>query len=396
MGASSSGFNPNVSSVVYSVAVQADGKILLGGGFSSIGGTARNRVARLNSDGSLDSGFNPDADNAVFSVAVQADGKILLGGLFTSVGGTARNLMARLNNDNAPQSLGAPDPGKVQWLRGGAAPEVEQVTFELSTNSGASWTPLGSGARIAGGWERSGLSLPASGSLRARGRTTNGYFNGGSGLIQQLDDFGPAGSVGAIYNPNLTGIIVYTTAVQPDGKTIIGGDFTSVGGTARNRMARLNSDGSLDSGFNPNANNAVYSVAVQADGKILLGGDFTTVGGTTRNRVARLNSDGSLDPGFNPNASNTVFSVAVQADGKILLGGDFTTVGGTARNRVARLNSDGSLDSGFNPNADNTVRSVAVQADGKILLGGDFTSRRRHGAQPGGAAQQRWEPRQRV
>ncbi len=95
----------------------------------------------------------------------------------------------------------------------------------------------------------------------------------------------------------------------------------------------------------------VYSVAVQADGKILLGGDFTTVGGTPRNHIARLNADGTLDTGFNPNANGDVYSVAVQADGKILLGGNFTTVGGTARNHIARLNADGTLDTGFNPNA---------------------------------------------
>ncbi len=130
---------------------------------------------------------------------------------------------------------------------------------------------------------------------------------------------------------------VYSVAVQADGKILLAGQFTSVGGTARNYIARLNADGSLDPGFNPNANDIVYSLAVQADGKILLGGMFTTVGGTARNYIARLNADGSLDSGFNPNASGTVYSVAVQADGKILLGGYFNTVGGTTRNRIARL-----------------------------------------------------------
>ena len=76
----------------------------------------------------------------------------------------------------------------MQWFRGGAAPEVEQVTFEVSTDAGATWTPLGSGARIAGGWELSGLSLPTSGLLRARGRTTNGLQNS-SGLVEQVQTF---------------------------------------------------------------------------------------------------------------------------------------------------------------------------------------------------------------
>ena len=76
--------------------------------------------------------------------------------------------------------------------------------------------------------------------------------------------------------------------VQSDGKIIIGGTFTTVGGTERNRVARLNSDGSLDAGFDPNANEAIRAVAVQSDGKVIIGGSFTTVGGTTRNRLARL------------------------------------------------------------------------------------------------------------
>jgi hypothetical protein len=65
---------------------------------------------------------------------------------------------------------------------------------------------------------------------------------------------------------------VYATAVQPDGKVIIAGDFTQVLGVARKNIARLNADGTLDTGFNPNASGGVFSVAVQADGKVLLGG----------------------------------------------------------------------------------------------------------------------------
>ena len=71
-------------------------------------------------------------------------------------------------------------------------------------------------------------------------------------------------------------------------------------------IARLNADGTLDTGFNPNANNDVYSIALQADGKILLGGRFTTIGGVQRNYIARLNADGTLDTGFNPNANYVV------------------------------------------------------------------------------------------
>ena len=167
---------------------------------------------------------------------------------------------------------------------------------------------------------------------------------------------------------------VHSVAVQPDGKILVGGEFTAVGGAARNGIARLNADGSLDTGFDPNADNPVDCVAVQADGKILLGGEFVTVGGRGRSRIARLNADGTLDSGFNPGVDFQVRSLAVQADGKILVGGYFWTVAGATRHNIARLNPDGSLDTGFDPDAPGGVCSVALQPDGKILLGGGFTT----------------------
>src|SRR5437667_6266090 len=97
-------------------------------------------------------------------------------------------------------------------------------------------------------------------------------------------------------------------------------------------------------GFDPNANGTVRVVVVQPDGKILIGGAFTTLspnGGAavTRNHIARLNPDGTLDSAFDPNANFTVYSIAVQADGKILAGGFFSSIGGQTRNYIARLDA---------------------------------------------------------
>ena len=140
--------------------------------------------------------------------------------------------------------------------------------------------------------------------------------------------------------------VVDAVAVQADGKILVGGVFTTLGGggtgtTPRNRIGRLNADGSLDTSFDPGANGAVDAVAVQADGKILVGGGFTMLGGggtgtTPRNRIGRLNADGSLDTSFNPGANDSVHAVAVQADGKILVGGGFTTLGGGERHDAAQ------------------------------------------------------------
>jgi uncharacterized delta-60 repeat protein len=171
--------------------------------------------------------------------------------------------------------------------------------------------------------------------------------------------------------------------VQADGKILVGGGFSTLGGQSRNNIGRLNADGTPDTNFNPGAGGVGYlyvdSLAVQADGKILVGGNFSTLGGQTRNRIGRLNADGTLDTSFNPGAGGFypyvyVYSLAVQADGKILVGGQFATLGGQSRNNIGRLNADGTLDTGFNPGAGGQVLSLAVQADGKILVGGGFST----------------------
>ena len=112
---------------------------------------------------------------------------------------------------------------------------------------------------------------------------------------------------------------------------MLGGGGT--GTTGRNYIGRLNADGSLDTTFNPGANGAVLALAIQPDGKILVAGEFTMLGGggsgtTSRNRLARLNPDGLLDESFNPGANDSVFGMALQPNGQILLGGNFTMLGG--------------------------------------------------------------------
>ncbi len=145
-------------------------------------------------------------------------------------------------------------------------------------------------------------------------------------------------------------------------------------GVTRNYVARLNTDGTLDSSFDPNPNNAVYALGVQADGKILIGGIFTDVGGVTRNRIARLNPNGTLDISFNPNASNGVYTLVIQADGKILIGGIFSTIGEVIIFCMARLNTDGTLDNSLNTSTAGSVFSLALQADGNILMGASLST----------------------
>src|SRR5204862_3007274 len=140
--------------------------------------------------------------------------------------------------------------------------------------------------------------------------------------------------------------IIQALAVQPDGKVVVGGIFSSIKGTNRNGIARLNADGTLDNSFNcgTGTNGAVSSIVLQPDGKMLIGGYFTAVNGTNRSGIARLNANGSLDSSFNPGTgANYVTSVGLQPDGKVLIRGGFTTVNVTNRNGIARLNAKGSL-----------------------------------------------------
>ncbi|MBM4223966.1 MAG: hypothetical protein FJ167_04070, partial [Gammaproteobacteria bacterium] len=177
---------------------------------------------------------------------------------------------------------------------------------------------------------------------------------------------------------------VYALAQQSNGQLLAAGRFTSFGATNRNRVARLNFDGTLDSTYNLGLgpDNAVNAVALQPDGRLVIGGDFTSVGGTLRSRVARLLVDGSIDTGFNPGsgANSGVNSVALQADGKVLVGGGFTNFSNNPRGRIARLNTSGSLDTTFNPGtgANGFVNALAVYGSGtnagKILVGGSFTT----------------------
>ncbi|MFA5366457.1 MAG: hypothetical protein WC333_00840 [Dehalococcoidia bacterium] len=174
---------------------------------------------------------------------------------------------------------------------------------------------------------------------------------------------------------------VHSIVVQNDNKILIGGIFTSYSGVTANRIIRLNTNGNIDNTFNSGTgfNTNVRSIAIQNDGKILVGGGFNSYSGVTANRIIRLNTNGGIDNTFSIGAGfngASTYSIAIQNDGKILVGGDFTSYSGVTANYIIRLNTDGSIDNTFNSGTgfDTTVWSMAIQNDGKILIGGDFTS----------------------
>jgi uncharacterized delta-60 repeat protein len=170
---------------IASLILQADGKILVAGTFSTLGGQDRGNIGRLNADGTVDLSFNPGADGAVSALALQADGNLLVGGSFgTLCGQSCTNLGRLINTGPATQSLSF-DGTTLTWRRGSTSPEVSRVTFE-STSDGNSWTLLGSGQRFADGWQLTGLTLLPNTDFRARGYTAGAFGDGSGWLLETV------------------------------------------------------------------------------------------------------------------------------------------------------------------------------------------------------------------
>lgn len=179
--------------------------------------------------------------------------------------------------------------------------------------------------------------------------------------------------------------VVRAVAVQPDGKVVIGGEFSSVNGVPRNGLARLNADGTLDRNFANTSvsgvNGQVNAIVIQADGGIVVGGVFTISGKFGTMNLARILPDGTPDQDFGKTnqqvgVNGTVAALAIQGDGKILVGGDFTAAYGKPRRSLARLNADGTLDDAINPKTtalNGVVGALATLAADGAVAAGDFS-----------------------
>ena len=315
-----SNFTPNVNGEIKAIAIQSDGKILIAGSFTQVNGVTRNRIARLNVNGTLDA-FDPVANNTVLKLAVQSDGKILVGGMFTEVGGVSRNNIARLLADGTLDS-----------------------TFNPNANSSVS-----------------GLAIQSNGKILVGGGFTN-IAGTARNRIARLET---NGTIDAAFNPNASST-VGDMAVQSDGKIVVEGEFTSIGGGNRSNLARLNSDGTLDTVFNPQPDfDARANIVIQPNGKILVGGRFSTISGHTTDSIARINSDGTADTTLtNPGPTGVVEAIALQSNGKIIAAGD---------SGIIRFNADGSVDNSFKATTNNVINALAVQSNDKVVVGGSFT-----------------------
>lgn len=361
---------PGANNVVYGVAVQPDQKTIIVGDFTAVNTTPRNRVARLMTNGGLDTLFNPGsgADGFINAVALQPDGRIVIAGGFSSFVGTSRNGVARLLTNGALDT--SFDPG---------AGIDTGDTIDKAVQA---------------------IALQPDGQILLAGNFTT--FN--SQLFNRVVRLNTNGSVDAAFtglgagpNDRVNAIAVYTTNNTADpnlvGKILVAGAFTSVNGTLLNHLARLNADGSLDTTFNSfgsGADGDIFALAIQSDGKVLIGGAFANVDIFSRNRIARLNADGSVDSSFDPGTGldDSIYTMTLQADGRIFIGGVFTSYHGTRRMGIARVLTNGPLDTTFMDTVYNhfagltqplstSPRSgcyaIGLEANGNVMIGGNFS-----------------------
>lgn len=175
---------------------------------------------------------------------------------------------------------------------------------------------------------------------------------------------------------------VYSIKSQSDGKIIIVGNFTAYNGVSCNRIARLNTDGSIDKAFNIGlgANKVVKSAEIQADGKIVIIGEFSSFDNNHRSYIARLKSDGSLDNGFNVSISGLeeISTIKCLPDGKILIGAHIGRDSENSGYTVIKLNANGRIDTDFNFNSEygGKINTINLYSDGKILVGRNFNDDR--------------------
>ncbi len=331
------GWNIGFNNTVNAIATQTDGKIIVGGDYTSYNSTSINRLIRLNTDGSIDSSFNigNGFDKSVNAVAIQSDGKIVVGGLFTNYNGVSARMLIRLNSDGSIDN---------SFINGGYSPST---SAQVET-----------------------IKIQSDGKILV------------SGSIVQITRLNPDGSPDSTFNLYSNPVYwdIPAICIQNDGKIVIGGRFAPSNGSFN--ILRLNNNGSRDVSFNAGGTGFQYpagdvkTIALQSDGKLLAGGIFPSYNGLTSNKIIRLNSDGSKDNSFviGSGFNNDVYSIIVQSDGKILVGGKFTSYNGIGVTGITRLNNDGTLDNTFvaGTRFDNYVNSIAIQSDGKILTGGEF------------------------
>jgi len=370
--------------------------IYIGGDFQMVNGASRKRIAKIITSsyggyptglqGNVDATFNPDPGiNArVSTVAYLSDSRMLVGGEFSAIQSVATPPIARLvgtygiNIPTAPTNISAQPASSTQViLTFSGSSYASSYQIERSVNQ-STWTQVGNSSSP---YFDQGLTANTTYYYRVRGANYNG--SGAYSVVASCTtDGSPWYGPGAL-EPNIsTGFsvngAVHSFAVQGDGKIVIVGDFTQVNSVSKNRIARLNSDWTLDTAFatGTGANSSIYSVALQSDNKVIISGYFSSIHGISTEYIARLNADGALDASFNPGLGPDSYArvITLQSDGKIVIGGNFGSYNGMSQEYLARLNQDGSLDLAFRTTPNSSIYDIKVLGNGKIIIAGDFST----------------------
>jgi uncharacterized delta-60 repeat protein len=356
------------NSLVEIISTQSTGKIILSGQFSTYNNISAIALLRLNPNLTLDTTFPAIGPIPADDMKIQSDDKIVLVGSFTGFnGGSNGKGLIRLNADGTVDPL---------FNAGGSGFGNRNVARACAIQSDGK-------ILIGGTYINSYNGEPCNNMIRLN---TDGTID------PTFDSFYYADHVGPIFN----------IVVQPDGKILVSGNKGTVAGSQPN-LYRLNSDGSLDTGFAlgdvgtniytticKSCASGIQSIVLQPDGKILVVGAFNVYNGTPVNNIVRLTSTGILDATFNGlgTATNRVIKDLTldTTTGKMFIAGEFTTFNGAAVNKIIRLTSTGAFDGTFSSGtgtahpdtssfAYNSIHTLKLQnADGKVLLGGLFTS----------------------
>ena len=387
-----SGAYPYVDGIVYASVADGSGGFYIGGDFDSVGGVARQNLARISADGTLDATWNPGANSTVYALATDAT-YVYAGGNFTTIGGQSRGRLARINRTTGevPAFFNPAANGAVRALAlsGGmlyAGGDFTMIGGEARNRLGAVAT-TGVTLGQATAWDPS-----PNGRVWAMTAYSDTLYVGGEFTQMGTTDLSRVArftmSTGALvssWNPVIAGGDVWTIAVQvptdaSSTKVLIGGSFLTVDGTARPRAAALyHGDGELYNVWQPNPSSGVYSLLVSGD-YVYVGGAFeSAVPDTLPPRLIRFSNDGNLLPdssGWAPMpVGNSVFCLTASG-GDIGVGGNLASVGAHPRNNIAALDSTGALKTGWYPTngANGHVRAIEVTNTGRVFVGGEFTT----------------------
>lgn len=384
---------------IYGSYIQRDGKYLVYGSFTNLSGTGRNYMVRIFPNGTLDTTFTSPNDPTVIQAVNDAEQDIYQNyHVVGSRGGPGYYYNSYTKNGTFRFSIRTNTPpsgffgravacneceviiGGSNTFYSGSTPYNAFLKFDLNGNLNMCQYDCFSGTGFNGLVD----------SLIVDNQNTNrvyacGQFTTMNGVNREnVTRFYADGQIDFTFDSG-TGFGVSEQALCisqfSNGKIIVGGNFTSYRGTSRNRLVRINTDGTLDNTFaiGTGFNNSVNSVLILPDDSVVVGGQFTTYSGQSVGRIVKLSSTGQLIWSSSAITNGVVGTITQNADGTLYVSGSFTAVGGGTRNRLVQLNADGTYTSslpfnasGVGPNAG--VNKHIVQSNGQLMIAGDFTA----------------------